>query len=81
MGDRRVLEDRLGFGRSMILCSVSDSSIDSQMASAACPAASETLLMASSCERIRGTGRQSRPRSPVLATGEDYPFESGARLI
>jgi hypothetical protein len=29
----------------MILFSVSDSSIDSQMASAACPAASETLLI------------------------------------
>ena len=38
---------------SMILFSVSDSSMDLQMASAACPAAPETLLMASSfCERI-----------------------------
>jgi hypothetical protein len=35
---------------SMILLSVSDSSMDSQIASAACPAAPETLLMAcSSC--------------------------------
>ena len=67
---------------SMILFSVSDSSIDSQMASAACPAAPETLLMASSCcERIGGT--ESRVATTVSGSrkSESICFESSARLI
>jgi hypothetical protein len=64
----------------MILFSVSDSSMDSQMASAACPAAPEMLLMASSsCERIGDRSRRG-PRA-TSATTADYPFESGTRLI
>jgi hypothetical protein len=59
---------------------VSDTSMDSQMASAACPAAPETLLMASSCERNWGTeavaGRGAR-----VEEAPEYPFESDTRLI
>jgi hypothetical protein len=59
MSGRRVLEDRLASASSMILFSVSDSNIDSQIASAATPAAPGTLLMANLPHGVATDGRRS----------------------
>jgi hypothetical protein len=60
---------------------VSDRSIDSQIASAAYPAAPERLLMASSCcERIRGTESRGNHGLRVEQT-QEYLLQSSAKLI
>jgi hypothetical protein len=81
MSGRRVLEDRLASASSMILFSVSDSNIDSQIASAATPAAPGTLLMANLLRCGLHDRTASRPRVAGLGETTDYRFERGSRLI